>query len=256
MHLRLLSAPICGKHTLNPLQWLIRTCSIGKITLEDYRAFLLAIEKYRDLNDTYINIARLKKPGFFVIHHDVHRDIDRMMPYAVLEHELGWKANYFLRNDPHVLKFPPARKMINLKHDVGLLYDMLDSCHAEMGLTGRDLEQRAWLRFQNTLMGHLDFNITAIACYNRPDGLDNRAMWKNYKYQTMNIRCDADTDFCEDDIVYFKVQDGAVHYLKRDYYGEYHPVKRWFRIRGVRDLGRRLKLGKKTRRVVVRFNWA
>ena len=235
--------------------YILSTWRGGKISIEDYRAFLLAIAKYKDLNDTYINIARLKKPSFFVIHHDVHRDIDRMMPYAVLEHKLGWKANYFLRKDPTVLKFPPARKMIMLKHDVGLIYDMLDTCSTDFGLTGRELELRAWMRFQNTLTSMKEYNVTAIACYNRPGGLDNRLLWKNYRYQTMNIRCDADTDFCEDDIVYFKVDDGKVQYLKRDLYGEFHPVKRWFRIRGVRDLGRRLERGNHVKRMVIRFTW-
>jgi hypothetical protein len=239
----------------NPLNWFFRKCLAGEISLSDYRAFLQSIDKFRFLNDTYINIARLKKPSFFVLHHDVHRDIDRMVDFAKVEHELGWKANYFLRNDPEVMKYPPARKMINLKHDVGLLYDMLDTCHTELGMTGRELEQRAWLRFQNALMTHLDFNITAIACYNRSGGLDNRSLWKNYKCQTMNIRCDADTDFCEDDIVYFHVNQKEVLYQRRDYYGEYHRLKPWIKIRGIRDLGRRLRLGKLNRRIVVRFKW-
>ena len=240
---------------MNPLQWLISRCFTDINTPEDYRAFLLAVSKYKDLNDTYINIARLKKPSFFVLHHDVHRDIDRMIPYAELEHELGWKANYFLLNEPTAMKYPPARKMIMLGHDVGLLYDMLDKCHEEHGYSGRDLEMRAWMRFQNTLTSHREFNITAIACYNRPGGIDNRLLWKNYRYQTMNIRCDADVDFCEDDIVYFRLEDGKVSYLKRDLYGEFHPVKRWFKIRGVRDLGRRLGKGWKVRRIVIRFTW-
>lgn len=44
----------CGKHIMNPLQWLIRTCSIGKITLEDYRAFLLAIANGAELIRRFI----------------------------------------------------------------------------------------------------------------------------------------------------------------------------------------------------------
>jgi hypothetical protein len=240
---------------INFLETLFKSFPRGRISLEDYRNFLIDVEKFKFLNDTYINIARLKKPSFFVLHHDVHRDIDKMVQIAKIEHALGWKANYFLRNDPQIMKYPPVRIMLNLKHDVGLLYDMLETCSQDYDLPERELRQRAWFRFQNCLLKHIDFNISAIACYNRPGGRDNREMWKSHDYRGMHIRCDADTDFCDDMIVYFKLQGRHISYQHRDYYGEYHPIKPWLKIRNIKDLGQRLKSGKLSPRIVVRITW-
>ena len=235
--------------------YILSTWRGGKISIEDYRNFLIDVEKFKFLNDTYINIARLKKPSFFVLHHDVHRDIDKMVQLAKIEHALGWKANYFLRNDPEIMKYPPVKIILKLKHDIGLLYDMLETSSQDYDLPEKDLRQRAWVRFQNCLLKHIRFNITAIACDNRPHGRDNREMWKDYDYRVMNIRCDADTDFCDDTIVYFKLQGRKISYQKRDYYGEFHPIKPGLKIRDIKNLGERLKGGKLCPRIVVRIVW-
>ncbi|MCB5256882.1 MAG: hypothetical protein LHW63_05155 [Candidatus Cloacimonetes bacterium] len=228
----------------------------GEINPEHYRAFLKSVRCYKDLNDTYLHIARLKKPSFFVLHHDVHTNPERLLKIAKLEHSLGWRSNFFIRPSKELLDMKMAKQLWDMDHDLGLLYDCLDAAHLEHNEHSfRSIEERAWLRYQNILLTNLDFKINVCAPYNRPLGIDNRLLWKVKNYRKMEIRCDTDMDLRDKEIVYFKIQGRKVDYLMRQTDGDYREIDPRIKIYGVKDLGYKLKRGKMVDRIVVRFSW-
>lgn len=224
-------------------------------TLVQYWEFLLSIRKFQSLNDTYDNIARLHKSRFFVLHHEVYRDIDSLLDIALMEHDLGWKANYFVPNTPESMKHPPLKKIISLGHDVGLLYDMLGELSERYKDNPRELYQRAWAQFGEILRQNHALNIRSVAPYPHQDGIDNLLLWKHYDYQVQNVRCDSELDFRDDKVVCFCLQKGEIQYLKRDLYGNYHPQNPGKKISNLPDLGKRLKQGLLVPRMVLKIRW-
>jgi hypothetical protein len=230
--------------------------SVGRIRLAEYRDFLEDIEAYKPTNEIYLHVARLSKPSFFVLHHDVHSNARRMMELARLEHSLGWRSTYFVRPGTDCMTKEIAKELWDMKHDLGLLYDCLETTIGDkIGHNEQDIKGSAWMKFKNILNDHLELNITCTAAYNRPLGVDNTLLWRDHNYRTMHIRCDAEMDLRNQDIVYFRVSGDRVEYLMRQKDGGYRELKPGLRIENVQDLGRRLKAGNMVDRMIVRLEW-
>jgi len=228
----------------------------GEIKPDDYRAFLNSVSCYKELNEIYLHIARLKKPSFFVLHHDVHSNPDRLLEIAKLEHSLGWRSTFFIRPSKELLDMKMAKQIWDMKHDLGLLYDCLDCAHQEHhNDSPRSVKAQAWMMYQNVLRANLDFKFNVCACYNRPLGIDNRLLWKERNYRDMDIRCDADMDLRDKEIVYFKAYGRRVDYLMRETDGSFRKINPKIKISGIKDLGRKLKHGRMVDRIVVRMRW-
>lgn len=233
-----------------------RRFSDGSIRIADYRDFLEQIEAYKPSNEIYLHVARLKKPSFFVLHHDVYSDSAKIMELARLEHSLGWRSTFFVKPDSAMLNKETAKELWDMKHDLGLLYNCLDwSIGEHIGYTEQEIKSRAWMRFKNTLNANLELNITCIAAHKRPLGIDNTLLWRDHNYRSMHIRCDAEMDLRNEEIVYFRISGDRVEYLMRQTEGGYRELKPGLRIENVRDLGRRLKAGNIVDRMIIRLEW-
>lgn len=228
----------------------------GDIKLSHYQSFLESVEPYKKLNEIYLHVARLKKPSFFILHHDIYTNYTRMMELAQLEHSLGWSSTYFVPQDTTPLNKESARVLWNMKHDLGLLYNSLDIIYQENPkISEQDKINKAWMHYRNTLTKNLELNFTVAASYRRALGIDNARLWRDFNYRQMHIRCDAEMDLCEKETVYFIISGYKVRYLLRRCDGSFFDVRPGLRIDGVRDLGKRLKQGNMVDRVIVRFIW-
>lgn len=173
---------------------------------------LKSLTRYKSLNDTYINVARLRKPSFFVIHHDVNINIDKLRKITRYEHNHGWKSNLFLRANPDTMNQKIGRRILKMGHDIGFLYDSLSLAsrvYAEM--PQRDVYRHAWLHFQNVLKENITLNMTAISCFNHDDGVDNLCLWKDFDYRTAGIRCNTDAEFAHD-VVYIYIRTDGISF--------------------------------------------
>lgn len=228
----------------------------SELNLQDYRAFLKSVSRYKNLNDIYLHIARLRKPSFFVLHHDILAHPEQIRQIAGIEQSLGWRSTFFIRPQAKSLDMEIAWEIWNSSHDLGLLYDCLDCAHQERkkGYL-MSVPDRAWMKFQNSLSDLRRFKIKVCACLNRPLGVDNRLLWKAHDYRSMDLRCDADMDLLEQETVYFKVFGRRVDYLMRDTSGSFRKIDTKAKIKGIKDLGVRLKNGRMVDRIVVRMKW-
>jgi len=228
----------------------------GKIRIKDYRGFLQDVEAYKNLNEIYLHIARLKKPSFFVLHHNVYKNPQRMMEVARLEHELGWRSTFFVPDIPELLNKEIAQELWAMKHDLGLIYDCLETAVSEgIGQSEREIKRIAWLKFKNTLCRNLALNITCVVADKRPFGADNTLLWRENSFRQMQVRCDAEMDLRDEDVVFFHITGNRVQYLMRLREGGYRNIRKDLNIDGVKDLGKRLKAGSLVDRMIVQMEW-
>lgn len=237
----------------------VETCNRlidGEIRIGDYRSFLQDVEAYKKLNEIYLHVARLKKPSFFVLHHDFRGKPEKMLEIAELEYSLGWRSTFFVPDNPDLLNKDIGRELWSMNHDLGVIYDCVDRATAEgIGRSETEIKRRAWFMFQDLMTRNMELAINCVTPRIRPFGADNTILWRDNNFHLMHIRCETEMDLRNEDIVCFSVKGSRVRYQMRLKGGGYRDLRPDLTIDGIRDLGRKLKSGYKVSRLIVRMQW-
>jgi hypothetical protein len=177
---------------------------INKETTRDF-----TLDKYRELCHTlqtsgytpltvrdYLNGKSSDSPTngakIVILRHDVDRKIMNALRMAKLEYEMRIQSTYFFRY-PYTFKTNIIREIQGLGHEIGYHYEVL-------GKTNGDY-QKAITLFKSELG---EFRkvcpIDTICAHGQPLlPLDNGDLWKQYDFQTYDIKGEADLSILDAD---------------------------------------------------------
>lgn len=227
----------------------------GEISHSAYAEFLQNVEKFKFLNDIYLHVARLKKPSFFIIHHEFRKDRERMTPIAELEQALGWKSTFFVPANDEMVDVAQVKQIWKMGHDVGILYDGMERASKKHSHHIAIIDH-AWMIFKHQVSKWSSLYFDVIAPDNKPKGVKNEDLWKDYyRFKDMQVKCDTEVSLREKDSILFIVKGRKVQYLIRKKGGGYEKANPRARIWGIRELGRKLKKGKLNGRIIVKIIW-
>lgn len=138
-----------------------------------------------------------KPANGIILRHDVDRYPVNSLLNAKIENELGIKSTYYFRIWKEVLKSDILKEISSLGHEIGYHYE-------DLSVTNGDYEKAIKLFERNLIIIRKFAEINTISMHGRPvSDIDNRDLWKIYKYQDFGISGEAYLSIDYSDIYYF-----------------------------------------------------
>ena len=182
-------------------------------TLKTYKKLLTA---FKQANYNFITFQQFCEgrvgERFVILRHDVDLKAENSLETAKIEHELGIKASYYFRivpqsNKPHIIK-----QIAELQHEIGYHYEDLSLFKGNENETIKHFEKQLayFRRF---------YPVRTICMHGSPTSkIDNKDIWKKYKYKDFDIIGEP----------YFDINFNQVFYLTdtgRTWDGERYSVR-------------------------------
>lgn len=165
-------------------------------TLSKYKSLVLSLKNAGYSFQTFEEFIKAPKDKVVVLRHDVDLKAINSLNTAKIENSLDVKASYYFRvipqsNQPQIIK-----QIVLLGHEIGYHYE-------DMSFFKGDVEQ-SFAHFQTQLTYFRTFYpVKTICMHGSPASkIDNRSIWKTYRYQDLGLIGEPYFDVNFDEVFY------------------------------------------------------
>lgn len=165
-------------------------------TLDSYQSLLKILQSKNYTFLTFNDFLSTNKSKVITLRHDVDLLPQNSLRFAKIQSKLGIKGSYYFRAVPESWDKEIIKEIAGLGHEVGYHYENMDTCNGDV--------DKAWDDFRF----HLDelrklVEVNTICMHGSPRSkFDNKELWSNYEYQSLDIIGEPYYDVNFDEVFY------------------------------------------------------
>jgi hypothetical protein len=135
-------------------------------------------------------------PRFLILRHDVDRRPENALQMAIAEASRGVCSTYYFRFNPRVFKKEIVKRIVELGHEIGYHYEVMDKARGDPSLARRLFESElAEIRAQT--------EVSTVCMHGNPfSPFDNRDFWRHFNPDEFGLAGEAYESIKDQEIFY------------------------------------------------------